>query len=311
LDGPQLADAKRDATRIALFEQERAGIDCVTDGEQSRRHFVHGLLEHIEGVDFSKMVRRPIRAGRYEADLPTVTGEVHRRGSAHMDEATFARTHTDRQLKVTMPGPMTIVDTVNDAHYRDRRSLALAFAAILKDEIASLASVGVDVVQLDEPAFNAYLDDAGEWGIEALKASIAGARCRTAVHVCYGYGIPANIEWKKSLGDRWDQYAVILPLLSRSGVDEISIELAASRVPPEVLKSVERADVAIGAIDVASERVESPEDVKAVIDVARRYLPDKRIIASTNCGMAPMRRETAYEKLHSLGAGARLASVKT
>ena len=308
LEGPELADAKRDATRIALFEQERAGIDCVTDGEQSRRHFVHGLLEHIDGVDFSRMVVRPIRAGRYEAQVPTVTGDVHRRGSVHMDEAVFARTHTSQRLKVTMPGPMTIADTVFDAHYGDRRALAMAFASILKDEIASLVSVGVDVVQLDEPAFNAYLDDVGEWGVEALKASVAAAGCRTAVHVCYGYGIAANIEWKKTLGDRWDQYAVILPLLSRSGVDEISIELAGSRVPPEVLRGVERADVAVGVIDVASERVESPEDVKAVIDVARRYLPDERIIASTNCGMAPMRRETAYAKLHSLGAGTQLAS---
>ena len=292
-----------------MFEQERAGLDCVTDGEQSRRHFVHGFLERIEGVDFSKMVRAPIRNGRYEADLPTVTREVRRHGSVHMDEAAFARTHTNRRLKMTMPGPMTIADTVFDTHYGDRRSLAMAFARILKDEIASLVSVGVEVVQLDEPAFNAYLDEVGEWGIEALQASIAGAGCRTAVHVCYGYGVKANVEWKKTLGERWDQYALILPLLSRSGVDEISIELAGSHVPADVLKGVDRADIAVGVIDVATDRVESPEDVKAVIEIARRYLPDERIIASTNCGMAPMRREVAYAKLGALGAGARLASL--
>jgi 5-methyltetrahydropteroyltriglutamate--homocysteine methyltransferase len=270
---------------------------------------VHGFLEHIEGVDFTKMVRHGIRGDRYEADLPTVIGEVHRHGPVHMDEALFARTHTQKKLKVTMPGPMTIADTVFDAHYGDRRSLAMAFAAILKEEIASLVSVGVDVVQLDEPAFNAYLTEVGDWGIAALKAAIDGAGCRTAVHVCYGYGVRANIEWKQTLGERWDQYAVVLPLLSESGVDEISIELAGSRVPPEVLKSVKRADVAVGVIDVATEWVESPEDVKDVIDVARRYLPDERIIASTNCGMAPMRRDTAYAKLQSLCAGARLAST--
>lgn len=308
LEGPALADAKRDATRIALFEQERADIECVTDGEQSRRHFVHGFLEHIEGVDFSKMVRGPIRNGRYEADLPMVTGELRRGGPVHMDEAAFARSHTRRRLKMTMPGPMTIADTVVDAHYGDRRSLAMAFAAIIKEEIASLVSVGVDVVQLDEPAFNSYLSEVEAWGIEALKAAIADAGCRTAVHVCYGYGVQANIEWKKTLGDRWDQYAVVLPLLAHSGVDEISIELAGSRVPPKVLASVERADVAIGVIDVATDRVESPDDVRKVIDLARRYLPDERIIASTNCGMAPMRRDTAYAKLQALGAGARLAS---
>jgi 5-methyltetrahydropteroyltriglutamate--homocysteine methyltransferase len=308
LDGAELADAKRDAVRLALFEQERAGIDCVTDGEQSRRHFVHGFLEHIEGVDFTKMVRRGIRAERYQADVPTISGAVRRHGSVHLDEAAFARSHTRRALKVTLPGPMTIVDTVYDAHYGDRRALALAFAGLIKEEIVSLASVGVDIVQLDEPAFNAYLDEAVQWGIEALDACVQDAGCRTAVHVCYGYGIQANVEWKRSLGATWDQYAQLLPLLAGSAIDEISIELAGSRVPPEVLALAGGKDVAVGVVDVASDSVESADDVRAVIDVARRHLPDERIIASTNCGMAPMRREIAYAKLQSLGAGVALAN---
>jgi 5-methyltetrahydropteroyltriglutamate--homocysteine methyltransferase len=308
LAGPDLDDAKRDAVRIALYEQERAGIDCITDGEQARRHFVHGFLEHIDGVDFSKMMTRGIRADRYQAEVPTVTGPVHRHGAVELDHAAFARSLTRRFLKVTMPGPMTIVDTVYDAYYGDRRSAALAFASLIRDEIASLVSIGVDVVQLDEPAFNAYLEETAQWGVEALDACVRDAGCRTAVHVCYGYGIKANIEWKQSLGATWDQYAQLLPLLSRSQVDEISIELAGSRVPPEVLSKVSGKDVAIGAIDVASDVVESPRDVAAVIDVARRYLPDERIVASTNCGMAPMRREVAYAKLQSLGAGVALAN---
>ena len=308
LAGPDLDDAKRDAVRIALYEQERAGIDCVTDGEQARRHFVHGFLEHVDGVDFSKMVRRGIRADRYQADVPTVIGPVQRHGAIELDDAAFARSLTRRFLKVTIPGPMTIVDTVYDAHYGDRREAALAFAALIREEIASLVSIGVDVVQLDEPAFNAYLDEVAQWGIEALDACVRDAGCRTAVHVCYGYGIKANVEWKQSLGATWDQYARLLPLLSGSQVDEISIELAGSRVPPDVLKLAVGKDIAIGLIDVASDVVESPKDVVAVIDVARRYLPDERIIASTNCGMAPMRREVAYAKLQSLGAGVALAN---
>lgn len=308
LAGPDLDDAKRDAVRIALYEQERAGIDCVTDGEQARRHFVHGFLERIDGVDFSKMVTRGIRADRYQAEVPTVTGPVQRHGAVELDDAAFARSLTRRFLKVTIPGPMTIVDTVYDAHYGDRRIAALAFAGLIREEIASLVSIGVDVVQLDEPAFNAYLDEVAQWGIEALDACVRDAGCRTAVHVCYGYGIKANIEWKRSLGATWDQYAHLLPLLSGSQVDEISIELAGSRVPPEVLSTVKGKDVAVGVIDVANEAVESPRDVAAVIDVARRYLADERIIASTNCGMAPMRREVAYAKLQALGAGVALAN---
>jgi len=311
LTGPDLDDAKRDAVRIALYEQERAGIDCVTDGEQARRHFVHGFLERIDGVDFSKMVTRGIRADRYQAEVPTITGPVHRHGAVELDDAAFARSLTRRVLKVTIPGPMTIVDTVYDAHYGDRRTAALAFAGLIREEIDSLVSIGVDVVQLDEPAFNAYLDEVAQWGIEALDACVRGAGCRTAVHVCYGYGIKANVEWKRSLGATWDQYAHLLPLLSGSQVDEISIELAGSRVPPEVLSAVKGKDVAVGVIDVANEAVESPRDVAAVIDVARRYLADERIIASTNCGMAPMRREVAYAKLQALGAGVALANSAT
>ncbi|HZV79138.1 MAG TPA: methionine synthase [Candidatus Binatus sp.] len=308
LDGPALADAKRDATRIALFEQDRAGITCVTDGEQSRQHFVHGFLTHIEGVDFSKMARRGIRADRYEADVPTITGPVRRVGPAHLDEATFARRHTKRRLKVTLPGPMTIVDTVFDAHYKDRRELAMAFAALIREEIQALESVGVYMVQLDEPALNAYLDEAEHWGMEAIDAAIRDVFCRTAVHVCYGYGIKANIEWKQSLGPSWDQYERLLPLLSKTNVDELSIEFAGSHVPAGVLAMTGRKDVAIGVIDVATDRVETPDEVVATINSARAYLPDERIVASTNCGMAPMRRDIAYAKLQSLGAGVALAN---
>jgi 5-methyltetrahydropteroyltriglutamate--homocysteine methyltransferase len=308
LGGEELEIAKQDAVRIALFEQERAGIDVVTDGEQFRRHFVHGFLERIEGVDFTKMVRKGIRADRYQADLPTVTGDVHRRGSVHAAEARFARGLTSRKLKVTMPGPMTMVDTLHDAHYGSRKALAMALAGLLREEIADLCAAGVDVVQIDEPAFNVYFDELADWGVEALDAALRDARCTSAVHVCYGYGIPANLEWKRALGATWDQYAIVLPLLASSLVDQISVELAGSRVPPKVLALAGDKQVAVGVIDVGDERVETPDDVRRTLQTALEYLPAERIAASSNCGMAPMNREVAYAKLHALGAGARLVS---
>jgi 5-methyltetrahydropteroyltriglutamate--homocysteine methyltransferase len=309
LDGDALAEAQRDATRIAVGEQQRARIDVVTDGEQARRHFVLGFAESLGGVDARKRQRRTIRGDRYEAVCPTVTGEVRRVGPIHVDDVRFARSLTDGTLKITLPGPMTLVDTVVDETYGERAQLGFAFARALAEEIADLVAAGVDVVQLDEPAFNVYFDEVESWGIDALDAAFAGAACPKAVHVCYGYGIPANVAWKANLGERWDQYAHVLPLLARSSVDQISIELAGSHVPPDVLALAGTKTVAVGVIDVASNRVETPDEVAETIALARRYLPDERIVCSTNCGMAPMPREVAYAKLRSLADGALLASV--
>jgi 5-methyltetrahydropteroyltriglutamate--homocysteine methyltransferase len=306
LDGEALVEAKRDAIELALAEQDRAGIDVVTDGEQGRRHFVHGFLETLEGIDFSKIVRKGIRADRYQADLPTITGPVRRSRPVHLDDARFARGLTDRKLKVTLPGPMTIVDTLHDAHYGDRKKAAFAFAEAIRAEIEDLCAAGVDVVQLDEPAFNVYFQELEDWGIAALDVCVRGVACSTAVHVCYGYGIQANIDWKQSLGGAWDQYAIVLPLLAQSTLDEISIELAGSRVPPEVLAKTGDKRVAVGVIDVASDAVETPRDVSATLQTALRYLPAERIVASTNCGMAPMNRAVANRKLRALAEGARL-----
>jgi len=307
LDGAALAEGKRDATELAVAEQVRAGIDVVTDGEQSRRHFVHGFLESIDGIDFTKIVRKGIRADRYQADLPTITGPVRRSRSVHVEEARFARSLTDRKLKITLPGPMTIVDTLHDVYYEDRKKAAFAFADAIRAEIEELAAAGVDVVQLDEPAFNVYFAELEEWGVDALNACVRGVACSTAVHVCYGYGIKANIDWKTSLGGEWDQYGVVLPLLAQSSLDEISIELAGSRVPPEVLSGTGNKRVAVGVIDVATDALETPHDVQATLALASRYIPAERLVASTNCGMAPMNREIAKRKLRALVEGAHLA----
>ena len=226
----------------------------------------------------------------------------------HVAEARFARTLTDRKLKVTIPGPMTIVDTLHDVYYADRKKAAFAFADAIRAEIEELADAGVDIVQLDEPAFNVYFAELEEWGIDALNACVRGVACSSAVHVCYGYGIKANMDWKASLGGEWDQYGIVLPLLAQSSLDEISIELAGSRVPPDVLSGTGDKRVAVGVIDVATDDVETPDDVHATLETALRYIPAERLIASTNCGMAPMNREIANRKLRSLVEGARLTS---
>jgi len=307
LEGDALHGAQADATRIALFEQQRARIDVVTDGEQSRRHFVHGFACALDGVDATKVERRGIRADRYEADCPTIVGPVRRAAAIHAGEVRFARSATSQRLKVTLPGPMTIVDTLVDHHYGSRAKAALAFAHALRAEIEELVAIGVDVVQIDEPAFNVYFDEVDAWGIDALDTVVDGVGCETVVHVCYGYGVPANVAWKASLGGAWDQYARLFPMLARSGVHTVSMELAGSRVPPPVLDLLGEKNVAIGVIDVATNDIETAEDVCATIELARRYLPDERIHCSTNCGMAPMPREVAYAKLRALGAGAALA----
>jgi len=301
-----LAAGQRDAVLIALKEQEAAGIDIVTDGEQSRQHFVHGFLATLDGIDFGKRVTIGIRADRYKAEVPTVTGPLVRRAPVHLDEVRWARAHTERRLKFTIPGPMTIVDTLADEHYRDRRRLALEFARIINEEARELVGAGLDVLQLDEPAFNVYMDDVAAWGIEALHRAIDGVACTTAVHICYGYGIKANVDWKGTLGAEWRQYEQTFPLLAKSRIDQISLECANSRVPLSLLGLLAGKDVLVGCIDVASEAIETPEQVAATIRRAMDYVPPARLLPCTNCGMVPLPREVARAKLRALGAGARL-----
>ncbi len=304
--GEALAEAKRDATILAIKEQEDCGIDIVSDGEQSRQHFVHGFLENIAGIDFGKRVKMGIRDNRYVADCPTVTGPLRRKGPIHAFEARIARAHTAHKLKFTLPGPMTIVDTIADEHYGDRVKLAMAFAELLNEEARELAAIGVDLIQFDEPAFNVYLDAVGEWGVPALHRAIEGLSCRTAVHICYGYGIKPKIEWKATLGREWRQYEVIFPALAASRIDQVSLECANSRVPIELLRLLGDKTVELGAIDVATDRVETPEEVAATIRRALPHVAPERIEPSTNCGMAPLDRAVALAKLKALAAGAAL-----
>jgi len=306
LQGAALEEGKRDAVRLALRDQEEAGIDIVTDGEQARRHFVWGFVEQIEGIDFSRMVTIGIRADRYKADVPTVTAPIRRRGPIHSTEVRFARAETRRLLKFTIPGPMTIVDTIHDEHYRSRARLGMEFARLINEEARELQALGVDMIQLDEPAFNVYMDEVRDWGIDALNRAVEGLTCRTAVHICYGYGIKANTDWKQTLGSEWRQYERTFPLLATSRIGGVSLECVNSRVPTALIGLLGDKDVLVGAIDVATERVETPEQVAAVIREAMKHVKPERIFPCTNCGMVPLDREVARGKLRALGAGAAL-----
>ncbi len=305
--GEALKQAKLDATLLWIKTQEDAGLDVVTDGEQSRQHFVHGFLEQVEGIDFEHKVKMGIRDNRYEAMVPQVVGPLRLRGRVHADEARFARAHTKRKLKFTLPGPMTIVDTVADRYYGDKVKMAMAFAELLNQEALALQADGVDIVQFDEPAFNVYMKEVNEWGIRALERAAQGLTCTKAVHICYGYGIQANIDWKKSLGEEWRQYEQIFPALAASSIDQISLECYHSHVPPDLMGLLKGKDVMVGVIDVASDTVETPEEVADTIGRALQFVPARHLLPCTNCGLAPMDRDVAERKLRALAEGAALA----
>jgi 5-methyltetrahydropteroyltriglutamate--homocysteine methyltransferase len=305
LEGARLDEGKRDAMRLVLGDQESAGIDIVTDGEQTRRHFVTTFIESLDGVDFEH--KRTVRIrNRYDADVPVVVGKVARKRPVYVEDIRYLRSQTKHRIKATLPGPMTMVDTLYDDHYRSREKLAREFAAILNQEARELERAGADVIQFDEPAFNVYMDEVRDWGVSTLEAAAAGLKCKTAVHICYGYGIKANNDWKKTLGSEWRQYESTFPLLAKSRIDQVSLECANSHVPLDLLALLKGKDVMVGAIDVASDAVESPEQVASTIRAAMKFVPAEKLYPCTNCGMVPLARDIAAGKLRALAAGAAL-----
>ncbi len=295
LEGEALVSGQRDATLVWLKEEEDAGIDIVTDGEQARIHFVHGFLERIEGIDWGKKTKMGIRNNRYEVEVPTVTGPVRRRGPVHSEDLRFSRAHTRRMLKIELPGPMTICDTIADSHYGRRADMAMAFAKLLNEEARELTELGADVIQLDEPAFNVFMDEVKEWGVAAMERAVEGVRCKTAVHICYG-----------TLGSEWRQYEEIFPAINQSRIDMVSLECAGSKVPMSLIELLKDKEIMVGAIDVATNRVETPEEVARVLKSALKHAEASRVYGCTNCGLAPLPRNVAAGKLKSLAAGAAL-----
>ncbi|WGE69115.1 methionine synthase [Actinobacillus equuli subsp. haemolyticus] len=305
LTGDDLLQAKRDALLVSLQEQIQAGIDIVSDGEQTRQHFVTTFIEHLEGVDFTKREIVRIR-NRYDASVPSVVGAVHRPKPVFVEDAKFLRAHTDRPIKWALPGPMTMIDTLYDGHYKSREKLAWEFATILNQEAKELEAAGVDIIQFDEPAFNVFFDEVNDWGVAALERAIEGLKCETAVHICYGYGIKANTDWKKTLGSEWRQYEESFPKLQKSNIDIISLECQNSRVPMDLIELVRGKKVMVGAIDVATNEIETPEQVADTLRKALQFVDTDKLYPSTNCGMTPLSRQVARDKLQALSSGAEI-----
>lgn len=303
LNGAGLSEGKRDALRSAVHEQSRRGIDIISDGEQTRQHFVTTFIEHLTGVDFERRETVRIR-NRYDASVPTVVGAVSREAPVFLEDARFLRRQTDQPIKWALPGPMTMIDTLADRHYRSREKLAWEFATILNQEAKELEAAGVDIIQFDEPAFNVFFDEVQDWGVATLERAIEGLRAETAVHICYGYGIKANTDWKKTLGREWRQYETTFPLLQRSRIDIVSLECQHSHVPIDLIELIRGKKVMLGTIDVATDTIETPEEVADTLRAALRFVDADKLLPSTNCGMAPLRRDLALEKLTALSAGA-------
>ncbi|MYM39423.1 methionine synthase [Duganella qianjiadongensis] len=305
LQGEALNEAKQDALRLSLQEQQHAGIDIVSDGEQTRQHFVTTFIEHLDGVDFAKRETVRIRQ-RYDASVPTVVGAVSRPKPVFVDDARYLRQHTTRPIKWALPGPMTMIDTLFDNHYKSREKLAWEFAKILNQEARELEAAGVDIIQFDEPAFNVFFDEVNDWGVATLEKAIEGLKCETAVHICYGYGIQANTDWKKTLGSEWRQYEQAFPKLQKSAIDIVSLECHNARVPMDLIELIRGKKVMVGAIDVASNAIETPEEVADTLRKALQFVDADKLYPSTNCGMAPLARQVARGKLHALSAGAEI-----
>lgn len=305
LQGEELVEGKQDALRVVLTDQQQAGIDIVSDGEQTRQHFVTTFIEHLDGVDFQKRETVRIR-DRYDASVPTVVGAVSRQKPVFVEDARFLRGLTDQPIKWALPGPMTMIDTLYDAHYKSREKLAWEFARILNDEARELEAAGVDIVQFDEPAFNVFFDEVNDWGIAALERAAEGLRCETAVHICYGYGIKANTDWKKTLGAEWRQYEEVFPKVQKSSIGMVSLECQHSRVPMDLIELLRGKKVMVGAIDVATDVIETPEEVANILRQALRFVDADKLYPCTNCGMAPLPRRVAQGKLFALSAGAEI-----
>ena len=305
LQGEELIAGKQDALRLSLQEQQHAGIDIISDGEQTRQHFVTTFIEHLAGVDFENRKTVRIR-NRYDASVPSVVSDISRQNPVFVEDAKFLRLQTDQPIKWALPGPMTMIDTLCDTHYKSREKLAEEFAKALNEEAKELESAGVDIIQFDEPAFNVFFDEVNDWGIEMLERASEGLKCETAVHICYGYGIKANTDWKKTLGNEWRQYEEVFPKLQKSSIDIVSLEAHNSHVSLELVELIRGKKVMLGAIDVANHTIETPEEVADTLRKSLKFIDAENMYPSTNCGMAPMPRHIARGKLKALTTGAEI-----
>lgn len=307
-----LAEAQDDAVRLWVADQEAAGLDCLTDGEQRRRHYIWGFFEGLSGIDTKELGTKAARGQRYREETPVarLIGGPSYDKPVFVDALKATKALTDRPVKVTLPGPMTIVDSLLDTvGKRTEADLAMLFADILNREALALTAAGADVIQFDEPCFNIYVDKVKDWGIAALARAARGVTATTAVHICYGYGIEAVKRWKSENRD-WTHYEHTLPLIAKTEIDQVSIETAASGVDVAVIESLPGKDIMLGVIDVGSETVETPQLIATRLRRALDYVEPERLFACSDCGMAPLSRGAAVGKLRALAAGAALINTE-
>ncbi|MCH8090474.1 MAG: 5-methyltetrahydropteroyltriglutamate--homocysteine methyltransferase [Chloroflexi bacterium] len=301
LSGEALHEAQNDAVRVAIHDQERAGIDIITDGEQRRKSYVTYVTRKLDGLDYETLAEKWVRGGRRLAQVGRCVGPVTRRGPMLVQDLRFAISEARSPLKVTMPGPMTVVDSILDIYYRDERALALAVADALNQEARDLEAAGAAVIQFDEPLFSRYPEKVSQWGIEALDRCIEGIEVETAVHICYSYpmpGVPRPIV---------PSYPEILPEVEKSKVRQVALEFEAPALDPALLRLCPSKTVIFGCVSNGSEEVESPEHIASRLLEAARYHPPEKLQAAPDCGLVTLGQASARSKLASLAKGAELA----
>ena len=301
LKGDALKAAQDDATRLAVRDQERAGIDIVSDGEQRRKSWLTYVTMQFDGYDYENLVKKVTRAGRRTAEVGQCVGEVRRTLPVLENDLRFTQSITHLPVKITLPGPLSVVDSTHDAYFGEERTYGLAVAAALNAEAKALDSLGPALIQFDEPAFSRYPEKVKDWGIEAIERAIDGVQSKTGIHICYSYpmlGVPRPIV---------DSYPVILRELEGSSIDQLALEFEMSGLDPELLKLCPSKTVMFGCISNGSEAIETPEQVANKLLVAARYLPPNQILAAPDCGLVPVSQAASRGKLSAMVEGAQLA----
>ena len=299
LSGAALAEALDDATRLAVVDQEQAGIDIICDGEQRRPTHYSYFVGQLGGIDCERMKPKVMRGGKTRQDVPVVSGPVTLANHRTVDDYLFLRRHTSRPVKMTLPGPSTLVDGTFDDYYGDERALAFAYADALNLEIAALAAAGCEMVQIDEPAITRLPEKFLAWGAEAIDRAFANTKTTSCVHVCYGYTkrVRGRKEWKHG-------YEEIFPALAQTKVDQFSLEFAEPNLSPAILAALPGKTIQLGVIDAGNDAVETPGAVAARLWAALEVLPAERLIAAPDCGCVSLTRESARAKMRAMALGA-------
>ena len=301
LGGAELREAQDDAVRIAVYHQEHSGIDIISDGEQRRKSYLTHITMNMKGFDYSSLTEKWIRNGRRKAMVGRCIDPIRRLQPITVDDLKFLQNETEKPVKVTLPGPMTVADSIADQHYGDERALAFAWAEAINQEARDLDALGPAVIQFDEPVFSRYPEKVVQWGVEALDRCVSGLKAKTAVHICYSYpmpGVPRPIV---------DSYPVILEALENSAVDQLALEFEGSGLDPALLRACPSKTVMFGCIFNGTEEVETPDHIASRLMAAAQYLPPDKIIAAPDCGLVTLSQTAARAKLAAMVAGARLA----